>query len=373
MLLNIEEAVMRFGRMEGLPGVLRAAVPAAVCLALFVAGCGQRKPEAPQVTTYSAAEEKDPASGVTVLVLRREGAHPLAARIVPGAGSNLISLVCEGRELLYGPDSLAGFDGVGRGIPILYPTPCRVPKGRFTYGGRTYDFGVNRDDTFIHGLVRTAPWSYDPPAADSTGARVTTWIDFSPGSEIHRKFGFDHRLSLTYSLDGRGIKIAYVVQNRDNLELPYGFGLHPYWNYAGGKDEVYLSVPAAGYMEMKDLIPTGKIGKLDGSPRDLRQPVRAAGLTLDDVYTGMRTDRPATIEFRQAGIRLTLLASPDFTHAIVYDLPQNPFFCVENLTCSPDAHNLYASGFVKESHLLAVPPGGEARGWVEYLIEPLSR
>jgi len=44
-----------------------------------------------------------------------------------------------------------------------------------------------------------------------------------------------------------------------------------------------------------------------------------------------------------------------------------------NLTASPDAHNLFAKGFEKESGLIVVPPGGESRGWVRYALEKIAR
>jgi aldose 1-epimerase len=346
---------------------------AAVLYALFNVGCAREDSGQSIKTSYSFSVETDKASGQAVVALRREGPDPLEIRIAPGVGANLFSMVYKGKDLLLGPPSLAEFTGERYGIPVLYPTPCRIPKGKFTFERRSFDFGTNREDTWIHGLVRTEPWQYDTPTADEKGARVRMWIDFAPGSPLYAKFGYEHSLILDYSLDEKGILVSYTLQNRDKERLPFGFGLHPYFNYIGPRDEVYVTVPSEGYMEEENLVPTGGIGKLDGNFRDLRQTGKVSALVLDDVYTGMKPDKPATIEYRQSGIRLTLAASPEFTHMIVYDQPQNPFFCVENLTSSPDAHNLYARGFASESHLIVVPPGGESKGWVRYLIEPLKK
>ena len=96
---------------------------------------------------------------------------------------------------------------------------------------------------------------------------------------------------------------------------------------------------------------------------------RKANALHFDVFTGMVPEKPAVIEWRESGVKLTLRASSEFTHMIVYDQPENPFFCVENLTCSPDAHNLYAKGFPEESGLKIVPPGGKSTGWVHYVVE----
>jgi aldose 1-epimerase len=62
---------------------------------------------------------------------------------------------------------------------------------------------------------------------------------------------------------------------------------------------------------------------------------------------------------------MTCKASADFTHLVVYT-PQEPWFCVENQTCSTDAHNLYTLGWDKESHLMVLEPGQTHSGFVEY-------
>lgn len=356
------------------PGVIPGC--AVFLFVLLLSGCGQREPgaqaPAPGSFTYDFRVEKDSRSGHTlVTMVRQGGARSLEARIAPNAGANLFGLSYGGTELILGPDSLEKFDGSRFGTPVLYPTPCRIPGGRFTFRDRKFDFGINREDTHIHGLVRDRAWQYEPPAVDESGVSFRTWIEFAPGSPLYEKFGYHHTLSLAYRLDNRGLRIAFEVANRDSEPLPYGFGFHPYFNYPAERGEVFLKVPATGYMKMENLIPTGGIAELAGK-YDLRRPVRAADVALDDVFTGMLPGSPATIEWRASGVRLTLEASREFTHLIVYDQPENPFFCVENLTCSPDAHNLYARGFPEESGLKIVPPGGKSGGWVYYVVEKLG-
>ena len=345
---------------------------AAFLCGIFYTGCGKHEPSPAVQTTYSARVETDKTSGQPVVVLTREGAHPLVAKIAPGAGANLFSLNYEGNELLYGPETLDEFDGSRPGIPVLYPSPCRLTKGRFTFDGESFDFGINRGDTWIHGLVRSEPWQYEAPVADERGAQVLTWIDFTPGGPLYEKFGFDHTLSLLFSVDEKGIRIGYEVKNRDSRRLPYGFGLHTYFDYVSGRNEAYVCVPAGQQMELMNLVPTGSLEKLEGSPFDLRLPRPVGNLALDNVYFGMTPEQPAYIEYRQANVKLTLTASKVFTHLIVWNNLENPFFCVENMTCSPDVYNLYARGFEEESHLMVVPPDGVSQGWIHYIIEPLE-
>lgn len=350
-----------------------------VWLIFSISGCGKNEGGAMEMSAenksvaYQVTNDLD-REGQHVVALERtgEGARPLKAEIVVTAGANLISLNYDGRELLRGPDSLAGFTGAAPGSPVLYPTPNRVAGGKFSYDGRTFDFGLNDGDRFLHGLVRAVPWDCEEPMADSDSAWVLTWIDFKPGTTLYEKFGFDHRLSLLYVLDSRGLRIHYRVENRDSRNLPYGIAFHPYFNFLGSRQSAVLCVPAQWHMEAVNLMPTGKLEPLDGAPFDIRQPTPVPDLVLDDVYFGMTPDKPAYIEYREAGIRLDMNSSAEFTHMVVYIQPQNNFFCVENQTCSTDAHNLYARGLVEQSHLLFAPAGGVSEGWVHYILGPLK-
>ena len=354
-----------FSRLAGL-GLVLALVAGMSCAG---GGAKEEQTMAKSQSIFSAREIQE--AGRTVVVLSRGGDQPLEAKIVPSAGANLISLVYDGTELIKGPDNLAEFDGGSRGNPVLYPTPNRVAGGKFSFEGRSFDFGLNDGDRWLHALVRDIPWEYEINPDGSDGAAVKCWVDFAPGTELFEKFGFDHILSLTFSLDSEGLKAVYRIENRGDLTLPYGFALHPYFTFPGPRDSAMLCVPAQAHMEAVNLMPTGKLEPLEGKPWDITKLTPVPELVLDDVYWGMRPDKPAWVEFRQAGIKVVLAASEEFTHMVVYIQPQNDFFCVENQTCSTDAHNLYARGLVDESHLLFVEPGGVHEGWIHFKIGPL--
>ena len=345
---------------------------AAILCGLSVFGCAEKKPESEIKSLYSSRVETEDTGRQPVIVLSRQGEHPCEARIAPRAGANLFSLIYEGKELIFSPSEVEKFDGSRPGIPVLYPSPCRLAEGKFTYAGESYNFGTNRDNTWIHGLVRTEPWEYDTPASDKNGASVLTWIDFSPGSLLYEKFGFDHRLSLLFTLDEKGLRLEYQVTNRDSRELPFGFGVHPYFNYPGQRGEAYVCVPAEQHMEMENLIPNGKLLKVENTPCDLRQPKAIGNLPMDNVFFPITPQRSAYIEYSETGVKLILTASREFTHLIVWNDPSNPFFCVENMTCSPDIYNLYSRGFEKESGLQKVPPQSTSGGWIHYLIESIQ-
>jgi galactose mutarotase-like enzyme len=115
-------------------------------------------------------------------------------------------------------------------------------------------------------------------------------------------------------------------------------------------------------------LPTGKLLPVQKTAFDLRRPTALAGLDLDDVYFGMTPAAPPSFEWRDLGVRVTLGASRQFTHLVVFTPPERATFCIENQTSSTDAHNLHARGLAREAHLIIVEPGKTARGAVDWKI-----
>ncbi|MBN1422590.1 MAG: aldose 1-epimerase [Planctomycetes bacterium] len=324
---------------------------------------------------FSASVVRDPEIGWDLIGLSyRDPARPdqdIAAWIAPAAGANLFRLMIGGTDLLRHPASLRDLPGAGYGNPILYPTPNRIRGGVFRFRGREFRFNdPGRTGNFIHGLVNRIAWSYEPPRAAADGADVRMSLEIEPGHPIHAKFPYRHTLSMTYSLARDGVRCAFRVENRDAEALPFGLGFHPYFLYLGERKDTRLCVPARRRMQATpDLLPTGVLEPLDGAAFDLREPRSLEGVVLDDVFWGLEPARPAWFESASAGIRVTFQATDAFTHMVVYSPPGRPFFCVENQTCSTDAHNLHERGLTEEAHLLVVPPGGKAEGSVTYRIE----
>ena len=105
-----------------------------------------------------------------------------------------------------------------------------------------------------------------------------------------------------------------------------------------------------------------------GTPCDLRRPVAVGSLDLDHVFTGLPAGQHARVEYRGLGLAVRLEATPDFSHLVLYTPRGEGFFCLENQTCSTDAHNLYDRGFRSESGLKTVPPGQSRSGSVTYSV-----
>ena len=115
------------------------------------------------------------------------------------------------------------------------------------------------------------------------------------------------------------------------------------------------------------LLPTGKLIPVRGHPYDIRKPTSVGKLSLDHVYTDIPPGMFARIDYTTKKIQVTLETSPDFTHAVVYTGHPGAV-CIENQTCSTDAHNLWNKGLKEASHLLIVPPQQSHTGHIIYEV-----
>lgn len=322
-------------------------------------------PDANNKTERDVTSELDKATGWRIFTLRHENT---VVRVAPQAGCNVFSIQVDGVEYFHVPDDLQRLRGVSYGNPILYPMPNRVRGAKFEYDGETYKFKPNGRGNFIHGLVHSVPWEVQGSSCDGDAAEIICELEFAPGSEHFELFPFPHTLRLRITVREASVRWTYEVENTDERPLPFGIAFHPYFVYQGQRAQAYLQVPATRLMESVQQLPTGKLLELEGNRFDARQPVSLADFVIDDVYLGMTTDGPANIDFRDARRRVTLSASDDFTHLVVYT-PRQPFLCVENQTCSTDAHNLAAQGKNDIAHLQVCPPGKTLSGWIEYRFE----
>ena len=287
-------------------------------------------------------------------------------RVVPEAGANAYSIQHHGVEYLRVPEDLSMLRGVSFGNPILYPMPNRVRGAEFTFDGKTYRFPKNGRGNFIHGLVHSEPFVAAGMRSDGESAELTCELAFEPGGRPYELFPWRHLFRVAIQVREGAVRWTYEVNNQESDRyLPFGVAFHPYFIYQKSRARTFLQVPAMQLMEATRQLPSGKLLPLDGHSLDARQPKSLEGYHADDVFFGMQPDRPARVDFRDVGRIVEFEASADFTHLVVYT-PDRPFFCIENQTCSTDAHNLAAQGKNSVAHLQICPPGGRKTGFDEY-------
>jgi aldose 1-epimerase len=289
----------------------------------------------------------------------------VSAGVQPKCGANLVSLKIDGREYLHYDEAALLEREFYTGCFIMFPTPCRVPEGRYRFDGREI-VQRKRGKLFdIHGLVRDEEFQ-----VSSGDHALRLKLAFSPGHPVYEAFPFRGELNVTMKLVDRGLEYSFEFRNLDERPAPAGFGLHPFWRIPGQRKDMFVRVPCERTMVLENLIPTGATREVAGTPLDLRQPRCLEGLELDCVFLGRRGDDPAAIEYRALGKRMTLRADEVFSHQIVYAPAGQPFVCVENLTTAPNAVNLQSIP-AEVSGLRIVGPGEALSGTVHFVVDDL--
>ncbi len=321
---------------------------------------------------YTFEQARHPVTGWALcrLTCGGQGGTPVHSQIdvCPEQGCNLLSFRVDDRDYLV--DLAPGPDGPRLlGTPILYPMPNRVRDGHLAFGGRSFTFSPNSGPNFIHGLVRERTWQVDAPVLAEDHASLTARYRMEPGEPAYALFPIRNCVEVTFTLRPAALRLGFTVRNEDDArDLPFGLAIHPYFPIIGARSQVRLQVPAQAHMEAVELLPTGRLEPLDGSPFDLRSARTLEGLHIDDVYWGMRPEAPQMIHYDAIGRTMTLSASALYTHSVVYTPAGQPYFCVENQSCSTDAHNLYARGLQDAAHLAILAPGQEVRSWIEFRL-----
>lgn len=281
-------------------------------------------------------------------------------------GANLCRYSYNGQNIIdYELELLRTHDFTG--TPVLYPTPNRVEDGVFIFRGRSYYQQKCQRRIFEHGLVYDEAWKLETIIIKKDRAVLVAKIDWNRKRPFFDAFPFDHVIRITYQLMDRSIKVIYSILNYGHNEIPYGFGLHPYFQKLSGDEETRICVPASHMMESTEkLLPTGKLIPIGEVGLDLNKLMPIGDYDLDHVFMRFPKKRSAVIQFPKQGFILQISASDDFEYFVIYSPQGAPYFCLESQTCSTNAHNLYNKGFQHESGLKFVPAGGERSGFVRY-------
>ncbi len=305
-----------------------------------------------------------------------------SARISVEHGFNCFEFLAKvGERTVSVVDTLDGFAETGErpsgsGIPILFPYPNRITKGRYEWEGTPYELpeslvGYNKDNA-IHGFCLDRPWRVTDAGADFVVGEFQLSVDAPDRLAL---WPADFVLEAKYTLSGATLRCDFKVANPDHRPLPWGLGTHPYFTLPFGEEgtlpNCVVEAPASEEWELVDCLPTGK--RLPVSPeKDLREGARFTDLQMDDVLTGLPTDAEVVesrIYDELAGLELVQRADAAFRELVVFTPPNRPSICLEPYTCTTDAINL--AGRDVDGGLQVLEPGGEWRGRVEIELRPI--
>jgi aldose 1-epimerase len=317
--------------------------------------------------------------GFSVIELRDTGSGSLA-EIVPEIGNNLYRFESGGRQVLTPPASLISlkndaFASYKYGVPILFP-PNRVKNGNFMFKGRMYNLPLNEPDNHLHGELGSRAWEViDLGVSEEQGAYVTSRFRFADHLEILRYF--PHPLSFTVTCrlqDGRLHMDGVIINEGEDEEAPFAFGLHPYFSlpYESG-EQMILTVPASGEWPVtNEAFVTGTPAVTQWS-QNLNEGVNLTEFpplhcTLVSLSEG---DRICRIALKDSGYSVAYWFDEQFPFVVLFRPDWSSAFSLEPYTYVTDAFNL---PYVPEiTGAKGISPGEEIRFATSMWIEPVQQ
>ncbi len=222
------------------------------------------------------------ADGTAVEIFTLTNAHGLRARIMT-YGAILVSLEVPDRngalaDVNLGFDGLAGYLGTHPYFgAIIGRYGNRIAKARFALDGVEYHLAPNNNGNTLHGGVKgfdKAVWAAEPVKTSfGTGLKLSYL-----SKDMEEGFPGNLAVTVTYTLtDTDELEIRYEATTDKSTVL--NLTNHAYWNLKGeGRGDILghkLQIEADALTAVDsaaNLIPTGEIVSVAGTPFDFRTP-----------------------------------------------------------------------------------------------------
>ncbi|KAA5549465.1 aldose 1-epimerase family protein [Adhaeribacter rhizoryzae] len=104
-----------------------------------------------------------------------------------------------------------------RHAPVLFPVVGKLPGGKFSYGGKTYELSQ-------HGFAR----DLDFTLVSQSGKELI--FELKDSEQTKAVYPFPFRLQIIYRLEGNALETTYAVQNPAEADLYFSIGAHPAFN-----------------------------------------------------------------------------------------------------------------------------------------------
>jgi galactose mutarotase-like enzyme len=272
-----------------------------------------------------------------------------------------------------GPDDFAGNASFSLGGAVLLPFANRI-TGREIEGAREIE-------TAVAGTMRRLPRNWSGKAPGARRYAMHGLILAEPFSDLERdearlagrrRLGDFHgrwpsstEVEVEWRLEGGGLELSVTARNLGVEPLPVGIGWHPWFALPSGRrDQARLRLPASRRALANDydeVLPTGEIVPVEGTPYDFRQGRALGGLYLDDCFTGLDAG-PLTVELTDpaSGLGLRLITASPLVKAVqVYAPLDRPVVVIEpQFNLADPFASVWPAGL--DTGMAMLPPGGSA-------------
>ncbi|MFT5893741.1 MAG: aldose 1-epimerase [bacterium] len=227
----------------------------------------------------------------------------------------------------------------------MLPYSNRIRDGLFEFQSQTIQL-EKAESHAIHGALRKLPWK----VITTNSSSLICQID----SVDHQSVNWPWPISATleHRIQGERLISQITLTNKGDIDMPAGFGWHPYFVRTVNGSEALLTLPVKGVFPdaAGDCLPDGAAVALPDN-LDFRAPKPLdASQRIDCCLNGL--EGQCVLDWQQGGVKLIIEASDICQYLVLYN-PDMPHFAVEPVTNANDAFNLATQSIESGVNILA--------------------
>ena len=215
-------------------------------------------------------------------------------------------------------------------FPLL-PYSGRIRQGAFRFDGADIKLPLNflpaRHSIHGHG------WQNAWKPVEQTANRLVIEYRHPPDEWI-----WEYVACQTFELSADQLSVKIELNNNSERPMPAGVGLHPY--FPRTPESLVRASTTHVWLADDEVMP------VELSQDDLCSELDAGmyphETAIDNVFTGWQGN--AVIEWPEQDARLSISATEDLAHLVVFSPAGETYFCVEPVSHCPDAFNLVTMG-----------------------------
>lgn len=289
----------------------------------------------------------------------------------PEHGASIVSFdaIRGGEVLPVMPDSSKASCDLDSACFLMIPYSNRIRDGRFTFHGREHLLSRGEEHS-LHGDVRFRPWR----VISGDSATITLLYDSNEAANSNWPWSFSSRV--TYHLKGSStlgggvLRGEMEVTNTGEDPMPAGFGFHPYFSrhLTSQDEEVRLCFEATAIYpdERQDRMPSGSPCPIPGAFDFSKARNFQRDQFMDSCFRGFKG--VGLIQWPRSGVSVSISCTDLFSHLVIYNPGDKPYFAFEPVTNANDGINLFGRGDMGAG-VIVLEPGASATGCLELTVE----
>ncbi len=281
-------------------------------------------------------------------------AHEWDIDVAPHYGGSLLSCRYGGVDILRHAVSGAR-NPVDMACFPLVPFSNRIKEGQFVFDRQSIHLPQNApgEPHALHGHGWQRPWYVEASDAQR--------CDMSYSHKAGR-WPWAYRAVQSLRIEGPRLHMDISLTNLSSSLMPAGLGFHPYFPKNTGAS---LRFKHAGvWLNRDDAVPQRRIIPIP--EWDFAHGKNVGGLEIDHCFLGF--DGAAQIEWEGSPLSLTLTASHNLDHAVVYVPKGGDYFCFEPVNHMNNALN--SAGLSGATPMPILPPGETMTAHMTLSISP---